>query len=314
MVQNSSDNFEKIFMEIEKALLQIEAREKELEKREKLLQVREIQIDTTRKKHRNDRDIMQEKEAYDRKRRELGGKIETKRKIESEIEALRSDLKMVKRKGVCDQDKEMDALHQQLMEKEEALSDLEADNLVLTIRERKLNQELQDARKELIDTLREESSGDLIGVKIMGELDRTPFIAAMKRKFTDEEADVKALELCSLWEGYITDPSFCPFKIITNKEGYSKEIIDLSNLKLKSLRKEYGVEVVDAVSRALLEMNEYNASGRYTVPELWNFGDDRKATLKEVVLHIMKTWKRPIKRKRTVMQTRSSGVKCTTNK
>ena len=57
----------------------------------------------------------------------------------------------MKRKGVFDQDKSLDAIHQQLMEKEEALSELEANNLVLTITERKLNQELQDAREELID-------------------------------------------------------------------------------------------------------------------------------------------------------------------
>ncbi|KAK3169177.1 hypothetical protein Dsin_000035 [Dipteronia sinensis] len=78
----------------------------------------------------------------------------------------------------------MDAFHQQLMDKEEELSELQANNSVLTIRERNLNQELQDACKELIDTVREETSRDSIGVKIMGELDRKPFIAAMKRKFT----------------------------------------------------------------------------------------------------------------------------------
>ena len=61
-------------------------------------------------------------------------------------------------------------------------------------------------------------------------------------------------------------------------------------------------------------MNEYNASGRYVVPELWNFGENRKATLKEEVLHIKKTWKMPNKRKRKVMQNQSNGGKSTTNK
>ncbi|KAK1570316.1 hypothetical protein Q3G72_000105 [Acer saccharum] len=309
----SLDNSKKLFLEIDKVSLHLEEKKMDLAKSEKQLKNRETQIEAERKKIRT-LQKMQEKEAFDRKRRELDGKIETKHKIESEIETLRSDIKMMKRKGVFDQDKNMDAIHQQLMEKEEALSESLENNKVLTIRERQLNQELQDARNELIDTLRDGTSRDSIGVKIMGELDRKPFIAAMKRKFTGDEADVKALELCSLWEGYLTDPRFYPFKIITDKEGNSKEILDLHNLKLKSLKKEYGEKVSDAVSRALLEMNEYNASGRYVVPELWNFGENRKATLKEVVLHMKNTWKMPNKRKRTVMQNKSNGVKSTTNK
>lgn len=54
-----------------------------------------------------------------------------------------------------------------------------------------------------------------IGIKRMGELDSKPFHIASKRKYPDEEeAAQKAMELCSLWDGHLRDPSWHPFKII----------------------------------------------------------------------------------------------------
>lgn len=55
-----------------------------------------------------------------------------------------------------------------------------------------------------------------IGVKRLGGLHNKPFIAAAKRKFPDE-ASVKARELWSMWDSHLRDPSWHPFKVITDK-------------------------------------------------------------------------------------------------
>jgi hypothetical protein len=71
----------------------------------------------------------------------------------------------------------------------------------------------------------------------------------------------------------------------------TQEILDGEDEKLKSLKDEVGEEAHDAVATALMELNEYNPSGRYPIPELWNFQEGRKALLKEGVLHLINKWK-----------------------
>ena len=70
-----------------------------------------------------------------------------------------------------------------------------------------------------------------------------------------------------------------------------QEMIDNGDKKLKYLKNEYGEAVYEAVTNALLELNEYNPSGRYVVPEVWNLKERRKATLKEIIQYIMKQLK-----------------------
>ncbi|XP_068309619.1 factor of DNA methylation 5-like [Pyrus communis] len=254
-----------------------------------------------------------------------------------------------------DQDDEdghvMDNIQEKLEHMKEELDDAEALNTTLAIRERMSNDELQEARKELIngwesispavigvkrmsdldcepfqtacnrkyptdeaadDQGWESISPAVIGVKRMGDLDCEPFQTACKRKYpTDKAADDQAAMLCSLWEDYLADSSWYPFKMSMDPSGAAKDIskrdqshelafsyllwpfffkqtIDEKDDKLKNLKDEYGVHVYNAVTTALLELNEYNPSGRYAIPELWNFEQKRRASLKEGISALLK--------------------------
>ncbi|KAL5580990.1 hypothetical protein UlMin_013432 [Ulmus minor] len=178
-----------------------------------------------------------------------------------------------------------------LKDKEEDLEAMEALNQALIVKERRSNDELQQAREELINGLNASSKNASIGVKRMGDLDVKPFRDAVKRKHFGIEADQKALELCSLYDSYLRDPRWHPFKVFT-ENGNSTEIINEEDERLKNLKNDYGEEVYKVVTTALMETNEYNPSGRYIIPELWNFKENKKATLKEGASFILNQWKR----------------------
>lgn len=76
-----------------------------------------------------------------------------------------------------------------------------------------------------------------------------------------------------------------------------QEIIDENDDKLKDLKNQLGDEVYKAVTTALMELNDYNPSGRYIIPELWNFKEGRKASLKEGVVFMLNKWK-PLRKRR----------------
>lgn len=70
-----------------------------------------------------------------------------------------------------------------------------------------------------------------------------------------------------------------------------QEVFKEEDELLKQVRNEAGDEAYEAVKTALSELNEYNPSGRYPVPELWHQTENRRATLKEGAAFILRQFK-----------------------
>ncbi|XP_058748385.1 factor of DNA methylation 4-like [Vicia villosa] len=313
-MRNAERNYlENLSKDREKTVMEVEARRNKLMASEKNLRKRKADNDNERnnlylekkniemaiaEQQKADNEMMRlaekhkkQKEKLHKKMHDLVKGLDAKHALQLETERLRGAFNVMNHLKETDQEekKKLEAIKVELREKEKQLEDLLR---TLVIEEPKTNDELQDARKKLINWIGYpgDTSQVIISVKRMGELDLKPFIEASKRKFPAEE-NWKAAQWCSQCEDYLRDLSWKPFKIVTDEKGNSKEILDENDEKLKSLRDELGDEVHDAVATALKELNEYNPSGRYPVPELWNFREGRKASLKEGVAHLMSQWK-----------------------
>ncbi|CAA2970682.1 INVOLVED IN DE NOVO 2 [Olea europaea subsp. europaea] len=160
-----------------------------------------------------------QKENLHKKIIQLEKQLDAKQAVELEIEQLRGKLNVMRHmededEGDLEVLEKVDSLLKSLREKEGELEDVLALNQTLVVQERNSNDELQDARKELVNGLKELSTNGQIGVKRMGELNSKPFQEAMKRKYNEVEADERATELCSLWEEYLRDPEWHPIKVV----------------------------------------------------------------------------------------------------
>ncbi|XP_028769369.1 protein INVOLVED IN DE NOVO 2-like [Neltuma alba] len=319
---SGKDHFQKIFNDHQRLKLLVESQQHELDLRSKELEKREAHNESERKKlaeeleknaiknsslqlavleqQKADENVLKLAEDQKRQKEQLHAKIirlenqlDKKQKLELEIEQLKGSLTVMehmKDDGDAEVLDKVDGILKDLREKEQSLEDLDTLNQMLIIRERKSNDELQEARKELIEGLKDINRAH-IGIKRMGELDNRPFLEATKQKYNEEMAEEKASELCSLWEEYLRDPEWQPFKII-DVDGKAQEVIKDEDEKLKALRKDLGEGAYEAVVAALTEINEYNPSGRYIIRELWNYKEDRRATLREGVAFLMRYWKR----------------------
>lgn len=97
--------------------------------------------------------MQREKEAALKKILQLEKQLDAKQKLELEIQQLKGKLEVMKHMGGEEDSavkKKIDEMSEQLKDKIEEMEDMEALNQTLVIKERKSNDELQEARKELI--------------------------------------------------------------------------------------------------------------------------------------------------------------------
>ncbi|KAJ0788128.1 putative XS domain-containing protein [Helianthus annuus] len=245
-------------------------------------------------------DQKREKEKLHQKIIELEKKLDEKQRLELEIKQMKGAIQVMKH--MTEEDLEaknkMKSLQNDLKEKEEELEGLEELNQALIVKERKTNDELVDARKELIFGFKDNANTAQIFVKRMGDLEVRPFIVAAQRHCSNKKKAIEnATKMVSLWEDHLADSSWHPFKVVTIGEKPT-EILDEEDEKIASLKNECEKDVFDAVVTALNELNEYNPSGRYPVAVLWNKGEKRPATLKEGVEYLLYKWKPRKTRKR----------------
>ncbi|KAI3857282.1 hypothetical protein MKW92_033924 [Papaver armeniacum] len=220
-----------------------------------------------------------EMEKLEARVRELEKQVDEKAELEIEVEILKEQV-------------------DELTESVESLEDL---NQVLTVQELQHNDELQEARKVLIQEIGEigessctatelqeigeSSSKCLVGIKRMGELHSKPFCDALKdicSSSSEDRFSDQSVLLCNFWEQMLKDPLWHPFKVAL-VDGKHQELLDEEDKLLKGLKNSWGEEAYSTVVNALLELNEYNPNGRYPVQELWNFEENRRATVDEGV-------------------------------
>ncbi|CAA0807614.1 Factor of DNA methylation 4 [Striga hermonthica] len=313
--RNARDYLQRISEECGRDTLKLEKKRIDLDELEKELKAREVKNENETinleklkaEKLQNEKAIMErrraeekvlklaedhkrEKEILLRKIVELEKKIDAKQALELEIQTLRGKLQVVRRMedGGDEEAEKLGVIQKELQDKEEELDFLDTLNQNLIVKERRSNDELQEARKDMIEIFKEFVSKS-IRIKRMGELDSKAFVSGAKRKYSGREVNMKAVELCTEWDSYLRDANWHPFKIVTDKDGKTmKAIVDEEDGRLQCLRNEFGEEAFQAVSRALMELNEYNPSGRYVVPELWNHEEQRRASLKEGISYLVR--------------------------
>ncbi|CAN1195022.1 Factor of DNA methylation 1 [Linum perenne] len=150
--------------------------------------------------------VLREKEVALNKIIQLEKQLDAKQKLEMEIQELKGKLNVMKH--LEDQDdaavkKTMKEYTDELEQKMEDLSSVETLNQTLIVKERQSNDELQEARKILIQLGTSGTGRSNIGIKRMGELDEKAFLNGCKQRFPKGEYEFEASRLCSLWQEHL---------------------------------------------------------------------------------------------------------------
>ncbi|XP_018456100.2 protein INVOLVED IN DE NOVO 2 [Raphanus sativus] len=316
MQTNLHDLYQQIIIGHEKSMSDLETEREKLENRARQICIDEAEMEKSRLEIEMNQKAMleqneanmeamklaekhqKEKEKLHEKIMEMEAKLNETQELELEIEKLKGSSNVMKHMADGDVDVElMEKMAKTQMELEAREAALYDKIKSVTQKERMANDEFQEARKEMIQFWNENEdlvSGEKIRVKRMGQLDTKPFVVAVKKKLrggSRAKAELKAMELCSFWEGQVGDVHWYPFKV-DESDGIAKIVVDNKDEKLIKLKDAYGEELYKEVVRAKREIVEYNPSGGYVVSELWNFEKNRKATMEEVtdvMLKIRKT-------------------------
>ncbi|WZZ02611.1 hypothetical protein YC2023_088532 [Brassica napus] len=253
MQEFSRRNIDRILLEkemlskkLEYRMKDLDAWSKELDKKQALTELERLTLEEEKKKNdavssslqlasleqkRTDDRVLRLVEEHKRKKEEALNKIlqlekelNSKQQLQMEIQELKGKLQAMKhhREDEDDEDvkKKMKEMNEELGEKCSELQDLEDTNSALMIKERQSNDEIQEARQELITGLIGMLSGDRTNIRIkrLGELDEKPFLKACKERFKGEEAEVQYAMLCSKWQESLKDSGWCKRQILAALE------------------------------------------------------------------------------------------------
>ncbi|KAJ3669236.1 hypothetical protein LUZ60_011186 [Juncus effusus] len=233
-----------------------------------------------------------EKEKAVKKILELERKLEAKHSLQLEIHRINAQLERDKElESIEPEERErMERMREELREKLEEMEEIDTLNQTLIVKEKRSNEELEDARDVIIKGLEGRSSSTIIKIKKMGEISEEKFRKACEIKFHRSAVEKEVGFLLQKWQNEIQNPNWNPFKTEMSN-GSVKEVIDNEDEKLQGLKNGLGDEAFDAVKSALMEIKEFNPTRKVPVPEIWNMKENRKATMAEATRFALNAFK-----------------------
>ncbi|KAG0564178.1 hypothetical protein KC19_8G089600 [Ceratodon purpureus] len=235
--------------------------------------------------------------------KQQGEQKEIIRKHEDENKELEMDVQSKKKNLMRKQQlelqnqqaKEMLEIAKSTETDKEKIADLEEEQELLqamvnalTQKERTANDQLQEARKVAIDVLEVYGVDGVIGLKLQGSINKMPWKSACKKKFKNHPDgwELQMAKAISEWEARIGDQTYHPFLNEDLGGDTWKRVIKKNDPHLLKLKNDLGVKVMETVTTAMLEVEEFNASGRYPVLVAWDFRTDQRVLLKDLLLFL----------------------------